>query len=178
MDGWTRIHRRSGYHDGMLIVACLFPLSFGLPVLIVEPGLATLAFVAVTALPILFAWRLRRTGIYVSDHGVRLQWPLHSRVVPWQGVYRVTLAPRTFEAGLTLGDAVTTGWGQSVITIITPTADRIWTPVAEFGRGRTLRATIVALSGDEAWALASYLDHLAAQHNGRVLTGGWEGDLY
>jgi hypothetical protein len=134
-------------------------------------------FLGITALPILVIWRRRNAGIYVGESGLRLRWLFQTRVVPWHEIHRVAVGLRTVETGLSLRDGMTSGWGDSVITIITPTAGKISTPVAETSRGRRISGSVVALPSDEVHALADYLDRLAAHHNGRVLTGGWEGDL-
>ncbi|MPZ85664.1 MAG: hypothetical protein GEV28_36905 [Actinophytocola sp.] len=53
-----------------------------------ESALSVVVVCAFLALVATFAWRLGRTGVYVSDRGVRVQYVVSSDVVDWADVHR------------------------------------------------------------------------------------------
>ncbi|HEX6684685.1 MAG TPA: hypothetical protein VF062_17910 [Candidatus Limnocylindrales bacterium] len=60
---------------------------------VVNPVLGILAFYGFLSLWTGFAWRMYRTGIYVSDKAVRIVHPWRNRVVAWSDVAQISSQP-------------------------------------------------------------------------------------
>lgn len=65
-----------------------------------------------------FAWRLVRTGLYVSQTGLRLVYPWRTRTLPWSSVVEIASRPAKVLGIETVRDAiwVTTATGQQIET--------------------------------------------------------------
>ena len=90
-----------------------------------------------------FAWRLYRTGLYVSDDAVRVVYPWRNRVFAWSDVAAITIRPAMLGTWVTPGDA---------ICLKLATGEEIVTPVqrgtAGFRRGAGLNIGPVLGSAD------------------------------
>jgi hypothetical protein len=53
-----------------------------------------------------FAWRIYRTGIYVSDQAVLIVYPWRSRIVPWSDVAAVNTRQAMLSSWTTVRDAI------------------------------------------------------------------------
>lgn len=98
---------------------------------LVNPVLGMLGFYGFMVLWLGFAWRLNRTGIYISDQALRITHPWRTRILPWTEVAKIHSQP-----------AMLAGWATArhAIWIRLRDGSQIETPIqcrptASFGSG-------------------------------------------
>ncbi|WP_027341440.1 hypothetical protein [Hamadaea tsunoensis] len=95
----------------------------------VNPVVGSLSIYGFLTLWTGFAWRMHRTGIYVSDTAVRLIYPWRNRVIPWSDVVNIASRPAM------LGTWAT---ARNAIYLDLANGDRVETPVQR-GTARFIR---------------------------------------
>lgn len=83
-----------------------FALVAGTGHWVVNPVLGILSVYGFMALWTGFAWRMYRTGVYVSDQAVRIIYPWRNRIVAWSDVAEITSQPAMLGSWTTARDAI------------------------------------------------------------------------
>lgn len=91
VSAWIRPYRDpSRIFTGSLAVGGSLLVAGGLASLVGRGSsgsvIAALAFAGFGTLWLTFFWRLHRTALVVSDHGVRIRWLLLTRTAPWPSI--------------------------------------------------------------------------------------------
>lgn len=84
----------------------------------VDPVLGVLGIYGFMTVWTGLAWRLYRTGLYVSDRAVRVVYPWRNRAFPWSDVTAITIRPAERGNGMTPRDAISLelAGGEEIVT--------------------------------------------------------------